>query len=153
METQQVEFKKSARASLDNDAPERVINEGIVKTVAAFLNSKGGTLGIGISDDGDIIGLQPDLDFKRQDLDGYQNWLTTLLIDKIGAGTVAAHVSFRIESVGPELVCLVDVTPSGSPVYAKTTKHDHGFFVRVNNTTRLLEGPNIMTYIGDHWSK
>lgn len=153
METQQVEFKKSARASLDNDAPETVINEGIVKTVAAFLNSKGGTLAIGISDDGDIIGLQPDLDFKRQDLDGYQNWLTTLLINKIGPGTVAAHVSFRIESAGPELVCLVDVTPSGSPVYAQTTKSSHSFFVRVNNTTRLLEGPNIMTYIEDRWSK
>ena len=153
METQQVEFKKSARASLDNDAPETVINEGIIKTVAAFLNTKGGTLGIGISDDGDITGLQSDLDFKRQDLDGYQNWLTTLLVNSIGAGTVAAHVNFRIESVGSELVCLVDVTPSGSPVYVKTNKSNHCFFVRINNTTRMLEGPNIMTYTDEHWRK
>lgn len=153
METQRVEFKKSARVSLDNDAPEKVINEGVVKTVAAFLNSAGGTLGIGITDDGDILGLQPDLDFKHQDLDGYQNWLTTLLMTNIGAGVVGAHVSLRIESVESELVCLVDVTPSTSPVYAKTTKGDACFYVRINNTTRLLEGPHIAAYIDGHWAK
>lgn len=153
METQRVEFKKSARASLDNDAPEKVINEGVVKTVAAFLNGVGGTLGIGITDDGDIVGLQPDLDFKHQDLDGYQNWLTTLLINNIGGGVVGAHVHLRFESVGSELVCLVDVTPSPSPVYAKTTKGDACFYVRVNNTTRMLDGPDVPNYIDGHWSK
>jgi predicted HTH transcriptional regulator len=117
-----VEFKKSARVALDNDAPEKVINEGVIKAVAAFLNSAGGTLGIGITDDGDIGGLQPDLDYKHQDLDGYQNWLTTLLIQNIGGGVVGAHVGLRIESVGSEVACLVDVTPSPTAVYAKTTK-------------------------------
>lgn len=153
METQRVEFKKSARVSLDNDAPEKVINEGIVKTVAAFLNSAGGTLGIGITDDGDILGLQPDLDFKHQDLDGYQNWLTTLLVGNIGGGVVGAHVGLRIESAGSEVVCLVDVSPSPTPVYAKTTKGDRCFYVRINNTTRMLEGPDIPNYIDGHWKR
>ena len=152
METQRVEFKKTARVALDNNAPERVINEGVVKTVAAFLNANGGTLGIGITDDGDILGLQPDLDYKKQDLDGYQNWLTTLLINNIGAGVVGAHVSLRIEPVGSEAVCLVDATPSPAPVYAKTTKANTCFYVRINNTTRMLEGPQILTYIDGHWN-
>lgn len=151
METERVEFKQSARASLENDAPEKVINEGVVKTVAAFLNCKGGTLGIGITDDGDILGLQPDLDFKNQDLDHYQNWLTSLLVGSIGGGTVGALVTIRIESVGSEVVCLVDVKPSSKPVYAKTTKGDNCFYVRVTNTTRLLEGPDIVDYVGEHW--
>jgi hypothetical protein len=153
METQRVEFKQSARAPFDNDVPEKVINEGVIKTVAAFLNGTGGTLGIGISDDGDITGLQPDLDFKHQDLDSYQNWLTTLLMTSIGGGVVGAHVSLRVESVGAELVCLVDVSPSPKPVYAKTTKGEACFYVRINNTTRLLEGPHIQDYINGHWPK
>lgn len=151
METQCVEFKKSARAALDNDVPEKVINEGVVKTVAAFLNSEGGVLGIGISDDGDIVGLGPDLEFKRQDLDSYQNWLTTLLMNQIGAAAIAAHVGFRIESVGAELVCLVDVEPSDVPIYAKTTKGNSCFYVRINNTTRMLEGPEVVAYVRTHW--
>jgi hypothetical protein len=152
METHQVEFKKSARVALENDAPEKVINEGVIKTVAAFLNASGGTLGIGITDDGDILGLQPDLDFKGQDLDSYQNWLTTLLINSIGAGVVGAHVGIRIEPVGSEVVCLVDVRPAPDPVYAKTIKGDNVFYVRVNNTTRILEGPDIQIYIKGQWA-
>ncbi len=151
METNQVEFKKSARIALDNDAPEKVINEGIIKTVAAFLNSQGGTLGIGISDDGDIVGVQHDLDFKHQDLDGYQNWLSTLLINAIGGGVVGAHVGIRLEPIGSEVVCLIDVSPSPNPVYAKTHRGNHCFYVRVTNTTRLLEGPDIQSYIDGRW--
>ena len=149
METETVEFKKSARVSLENDAPEKVINEGVIKTVAAFMNSQGGTLGIGITDDGDILGLQPDLNFKNQDLDGYQNWLSGLLIQTIGAGFVGALVGIRIESVGSEVVCLVDVKPSTKPVYAKTTKGDQCFYVRVSNTTRLFEGPDLVDYLAE----
>jgi hypothetical protein len=153
METHRVEFKMSARASLENDAPEKVINDGIVKTVAAFLNSHGGTLAIGITDDGDICGIQHDLDFKHQDLDGYQNWLSGLLLGAIGGGAVGAHVGFRLEPVGAEVVVLVDVASSPSPVYAKTTKGDNCFYVRVNNTTRQFEGPDIPSYIDGHWPK
>jgi hypothetical protein len=152
METQRVEFKKSARASLENDAPESLINEGVVKTVCAFLNSSGGTLAIGITDDGDILGLQPDLDFKHQDVDSYQNWLTTLLMNKVDGGIIGALVRIRFESVGPEIVCLVDVKPSANPAYANTTKGEGCFYVRVNNTTRLLKGADIQSYIGEHWS-
>ena len=151
METSQVEFKSSARVSLENDLPEKVINEGIVKTVAGFMNSIGGTLAIGISDSGDILGIQPDLDFKHQDIDAFQNWLTTLLMNSIGSGAVGAHVAIRLEGVGSEIVCLVDVEPSASPVYAKTTKGDACFYVRANNTTRMFEGPEIQNYIAGHW--
>ena len=63
METLKVEFKETARVPTKSDVPEKVINEAVVKTVAAFINSKGGTMGIGISDDGDVLGIQPDLDY------------------------------------------------------------------------------------------
>ena len=151
METLRVEFKKSARASLENDAPEKVINEGVIKTVAAFLNTEGGTLGIGITDDGDILGLQPDLDFKHQDIDAWQNWLMTLLINTIGGGVVGALVNSRIEAAGSEVVCLVDVKTSSKPVYAKTTKGDKCFYVRSGNTTRMLDGPEIVDYVKERW--
>jgi len=58
----------------------------------------------------------------------------------MGAGVVGAQVSLRIESAGSEVVCLVDVKPSGKPVYAKTTKGDKCFYMRAGNTTRMLEG-------------
>jgi hypothetical protein len=93
------------------------------------------------------------LDYKHQDLDGYQNWLTTLLVNNIGGGAVGAHAAIRLEPVGSEVVCLVDVSPSPVSVYAKTTKGDACFYVRMNNTTRLLEGPDLPAYIDGHWNK
>ena len=151
METHRVEFKQTARVPVENDVPERVVNEGVVKSVSAFLNSEGGTLGIGITDDGDIVGIQPDLDYKNQDLDGYQNWLGGLLVQNIGGGAIGAHVRLRVEPAGGQLVVLIDVSPSLSPVYAKTTKGDQCFFVRIGNATRMLEGPEIQRYIAGRW--
>jgi hypothetical protein len=99
METLKIEFKSTARVPLSSDVPEKVINEGVTKTVAAFMNSKGGTLGIGISDDGDILGIQTDLDYKKQDLDGYQNWLSTLLMTSTRISRKAIEFAFAHERI------------------------------------------------------
>ena len=152
METKQIEFKQTARTAVENNAPEKVINDGIIKTVAAFMNSGGGTLGIGIDDDGNIVGIEPDLaKFKGDQLDQYQNWLTTLLLNNIGAAETGSCVSFRLENKNEKDVCLIDVQHSMTPVYAQTSKGRHCFFVRMNNTTRLLEGPDIQKYIESTW--
>lgn len=146
METLKIEFKATARVPMTSDVPEKVIHEGVIKTVAAFMNTQGGTLGIGISDDGDILGIQADLDHKRQDLDGYQNWLSTLLMTSLGQAPVAKHVGIRFETVEDHVVCLVDVLPSTTPVFADTVKGNEVFYVRVGNTTRILTGPDMVDY-------
>jgi len=151
METFHVEFKATARVAQNPEVPEKVINEGVVKTVAAFMNAGGGTLGIGISDDGDVLGIQPDLDLKNQDLDGYQNWLISLFINTLGAAATANHVTVRFETVGHEVACLVDVQQSATPIYASTTKGNDVFYVRMGNTTRQLAGPEMVDYISGHW--
>jgi len=152
METYHVEFKASARVPQNSDIPEKVIQEGVIKTVAAFMNADGGTLGIGISDDGDILGIQPDLELKGHDLDQYQNWLSSLLMHTIGEAATASLVSIRFETVGSEATCLIDVRASPSEVFAKTTKGPQVFYARVGNTTRIFEGPELVRYIKQHWS-
>ena len=77
METDRVEFKSSAYYSYKPDIPEKVITESVLKTVAGFFNSGGGTLVVGIADDGEILGIQPDLDQKNMDRDRYVNSLST----------------------------------------------------------------------------
>ncbi len=149
METLRIEFKSTARVPLTSDVPAKVINESVIKTVAAFMNSEGGTLGIGISDDGDILGIQPDLDFKQQDLDGYQNWLSTLFMNAMGQAVVAKGVNIRFETVEDRVVCLVDVSKSSSPVYADTIKGKETFYIRVGNTTRILTGAEMVKYSKD----
>ena len=59
-ENDQVEFKSTLRWNLKSDRSERVIEKAWLKTVVAFLNSSGGTLIVGVDDDGTILGIAPD---------------------------------------------------------------------------------------------
>ncbi len=151
METKTVEFKESARVSKHQDVPENVINEGIIKTVAAFLNSDGGTLGIGITDDGDVVGVQEDLNLKNHDLDAYQNWLITLLGGSVDMGLISRNVDVETEVYAGVPVCLIYVKPSSKPVFANTRKGTDLFYVRAGNTTRVLAGDEMQNFISERF--
>jgi len=50
-ESETVEFKSSLFHSYKPEIPAKVITGSVIKTVAAFLNTSGGTLAIGMADD------------------------------------------------------------------------------------------------------
>ena len=151
METDKVEFKSSAYYSYKVDVPERVITESVLKTIAGFLNASGGTLAVGIADDGEILGIQPDLDKKNMDEDRYVNSLTNAIERSLGqlASTMA---KIQLQAIDGVQVALVHVAPSPEPIYAKISKRDRAFFVRVNNSTRILEGGDLVGYVKQRWA-
>ena len=61
-ESESLEFKSSARWNMRAGKRDDAMETVIAKTVAAFMNSGGGTLLIGVDDDGRLIGLGPDYD-------------------------------------------------------------------------------------------
>lgn len=150
METSTVEFKASAYFSYKPEIPERVVTDSIIKTVAGFLNAEGGTLAIGVADDGQVLGIGADLDHKGLDTDRYINALTGLLERSLG-GAAAARVQIEIEQTEEGQACLLHVPPSEEPVYASVAKGSDIFFVRVNNSTRALVGPDLVSYIRQRW--
>lgn len=150
METERVEFKSSAFYSYRPGVPERVILESVLKTVAGFLNGSGGTLAIGIADDGEVIGVEADLEFKGLDSDRYVNALTTAVERSLGP--LAATMSrIRIQEMNGRGVCLVDVKAAPEPMYASVAKGERVFFVRTNNSTRVLDGPDLVGYVNQRW--
>jgi type I restriction enzyme, R subunit len=56
-ETYEVEFKSTARWNLRDTCKDQRMEDAVVKTVAGFLNTDGGTLFIGVDDQGRLIGL------------------------------------------------------------------------------------------------
>ena len=151
MESERVEFKSSAYYSYKPEVPERVVTESVLKTVAGFLNAGGGALAVGIADDGEILGIQPDLDIKNMDGDRYVNSLTNVIERSLGplASTMA---KIQLQAVDGVQVALVHVTPSPEPIYAKVSKRNRAFFVRVNNSTRVLEGADLVGYVNQRWA-
>jgi ATP-dependent Lon protease len=148
-ESKEVEFKSSARWSYGKGERAEVVEQAIVRTVAAFLNTSGGTLLIGVRDDGEPIGLEKDYKLTKGSRDSFENWLTDLLEGAFGKPPVAGlSVSFR--AIDGNDVCRVDVEASSSPVFVKRG-NDRDLFVRFNNSTRQLNAEDVLQYVGDHF--
>jgi hypothetical protein len=61
-----------------------------------------------------------------------------------------AQVAVTFERLGGHDVCRLKVQPSGRPVYVTTGKNTD-LYVRLNNSTRLLNTADAVEYIGAHW--
>ena len=82
--------------------------------------------------------------------DGFVNWLTTHLVAALGHPAVM-RTRARIVTRDERDICRLDVAPSSRPVWAKTSKQEQAFFVRMNNSTRALPDDEVEIYLADHW--
>jgi type I restriction enzyme R subunit len=152
-ETYEVEFKSTARWNLREECKDKRMEDAIVKTIAGFLNTDGGTLLIGVSDKGEIVGLQYDLPLvKPNSPDGLVNWLTTHLIKALQHSAVM-RTRARIDRVSDAEVCRIDVAHSSVPVIARMSDGQEVFWVRMNNSSRELPEIESEEYVRDHWSE
>jgi type I restriction enzyme, R subunit len=146
-----VEFKSTARWDVRENKPNKAMEDAIVKTVAGFLNNDGGTLLVGVDDTGKVLGLDHDYARVRpQNGDGFVNWLTTHLVNALGHAAVT-RTRARITVHDGREICRVDVAASTQPVWAKISKADRVFYVRVNNSTRALPDDEVRAYISHRW--
>ena len=88
----------------------------ITKTVCGFLNAEGGTLLIGVGDDGAVVGLADDMKTlgPKGNLDGYELFLRQHLDNNLSIQT-AGIVQIRFERINGAEVCAVAVAASGKP--------------------------------------
>ena len=155
-ESDRVEFKSTARVNLHTGEKDARMEQVIAKTIEAFLNSDGGTLVIGVADDGTPLGLDSDLAvMKAPDLDRYELWLRDLLTVDLGQNAAAlVKVEFpEIAADGGTLpVCRITCRPSPRPVYLRTTKGaTPEFWVRSGNSTRQLNVDEATEYVMHRW--
>ena len=119
-ESAALEFKSSLRWDVRQQQVNKALEKVIAKSVAGFLNAEGGTLLIGVTDDGEVLGLEDDVkSLGRSDLDGFYQKLTQVLDNHIGTEFLH-NVKARCEEVGGHQVCVVEVKPSPSRSTSKT---------------------------------
>jgi hypothetical protein len=152
-ESDLIEFKASARWDYKEQRQNKVMEQMIVKAIAAFLNTKGGTLLIGVDDSGDVLGLEPDYSTlgKRPDRDGYQQFLVNLIANALGKNA-CANLSISFHPLQAKEICLVRVCASTFPVYIE----DGGaskLYVRLANTSREMTGRDATEYVQGRWPK
>jgi hypothetical protein len=145
-ESVHLEFKSTARWNLRSGKKDPAIEDAVLKTVAAFLNTDGGTLVIGVDDGGSVRGVTEDLRTCRDSMDQYERWLMgNLLSDRIGAEVISQYLRFRPVALDGQVVVVLDVARSENIVWA-TTGSDEALYVRNGNQTRQLTGKKIIEF-------
>lgn len=142
-ETEFVEFKSSMRWNARTHDTDKLIEQPIIRTLAAFLNSKGGTLLIGVRDDGKILGIGQD---RFENHDKMLLHLTDLIKLRIDALHMK-FIRFEVEQIKSKHVLRVDVEPATMPAYVKEGKSGESFFVRTGPSTTHLKVSKIFDYI------
>lgn len=150
-ESKTIEFKSTARWDIKEKRINKTLEHIIIKTVAAFLNTAGGSLLIGVDDEGKILGLANDYKTlgKKQDKDGFENWLTTLLLDNIGKDfSPFIHIDFYI--IDGKEICKIAIKEAPGPAYVKEGTAET-LFIRTGNSTRSLTTREAVEYCKQKW--
>jgi ATP-dependent Lon protease len=147
------EFKSSARWNYKKNGQDAAMELAVVKTVAGFLNAKGGTLLIGVDDDGQVLGL--DNDYKitpKGNKDGFELWLSNTFMSCLGK-TESLGLQTSFAAIDGKDICLVEVQPSSKPVFvnAPKSKVEDEFYVRMNNQTQRLSKSELLDYEKSRW--
>jgi len=150
-EHDQLEFKSSLRFDRRAQGINRDLERSAMKTVAAFLNSKGGNLMLGIGDRREPVGLEADYStLERQSSDGFENHFTQVFNKMIGP-EFRHLVKLSFHKIDGNEICLVDVSPAGQPIYLKLDNTEY-FYVRTGNTTTPLKLSELEPYTRSRFS-
>ena len=145
-----LEFKSSFRYDYRLQKLNKALEAVIVKTLAGFMNAQGGSLLIGVADDGSIVGLESDFQtLQRKDSDGYTQALMSTVADRLGTPACRLlRILFHLHE--GKQVCRIIVLPSPVPVYAKEEKQSK-FYIRTASGTREMDLQEAVGYIKTKW--
>jgi hypothetical protein len=146
-ESDSIEFKSTMRVNLHTGTKDKRIEETALKTLAGFLNTYGGTLVIGVGDDGTPVGIGAD-QFPNEDRMSLH--LVNLVKGRMGAG-VMTMVHPQFDDYEDHRVLRVVCERSSRPVYVSNGDRE-SFFVRTGPATAELTGSQMMDYIGRRFS-
>ena len=148
-ENEKIEFKSTWSMNLkhpNKKKDEKLEKDSVLKTICAFLNTNGGTLLVGIDDDGKIFGTEEEVKkYYDQNYDKFKRHILARLDKFFGADRVTTRIKLEIEESG-------EISGSKNVLILKCEKNigtylDNDFYVRQNGRTVQLLGEQIINYI------
>jgi type I restriction enzyme R subunit len=147
-ESKTLEWKSTLRWNLKEDRmDDRGVTHAALKSIAAFLNTEGGDLLIGVADDGSVVGIESD---RLENDDKFMLHLAQVVRNGLGdrAGTC---IDPKTQMVRGKTVCVVSCQRSPEPVFLKwkgsESSPDGDFYVRSGPGTVKLPPESAKEYI------
>ncbi len=146
-ESELVEFKSSLRWNYHTGKYDKDVEHASLKTIAAYLNSKGGSLIIGVNDDAEIIGIEND-HFKNDDKAMLH--VSNLVKERIDPLHINS-LQVVVEYLSGKKILRIDVDPAKVPAYLKY-KNEELFCIRSGPSTTALKVSFIYDYIKNRFN-
>lgn len=143
-----VEFKATLRTNLHTHKPDKKMEHAVLKTLAGFLNTDGGKLFIGVSDDGRPRGLEDD---NFSDQDKMMRHLTNIVNRRIGPNAMTCIFPYFSDFENHQIL-VVDCRKSPSEAYVI----DGGvqkFYIRTGSATVELTGSDLVEYVSNRFGQ
>jgi len=150
-ENETVEFKSSFQWDMSKGEKASWLRDQVVRTICAFLNTVGGTLLIGVSDEGEVLGLAHDLalmngktDEKRRD--NFTLLFSDTINEQLGV-VFSRFVKLSFQEFSGQTIAVVQVRPGPEAAFVKNEE----FYVRSGSQSRRLSARDSTRYILTHW--
>ena len=141
-ESDYVEFKSTLWVNLHTHERDSRIEHAMLRTLAGFLNTSGGTLVVGVADDSTPVGLNVD-GFENEDKMALH--LANIVNSRMGPTVwIAMHANF--EDYEDDRVLVVHCEKARSAVYVTDGNAQH-FYIRTGPSTTELNLSQSEEYI------
>lgn len=137
-ENDTTEFKSSIVYVVNRSMPDmKQQSDIILRTIAGFLNAAGGTLYIGVADNGKIIGLQNDYAYMVCNSDGYERFIRQRILSTMGK-SINSVIQIDFPTYGKLEICRIT-----TPCYGKLIELNGTVWQRQGNSTIMLDGNSL----------
>jgi hypothetical protein len=148
-----LEYKASLRWNVRESRVDKKMEEIVLKSIAAFNNSEGGTLLIGVSDSQEVLGLEDDYGTLKEgpNKDQFQLHLRNLISSAFGKDFAATQIRVSFPVIDDKEICEVEIKEGTKPLYCEVTDKNglksKKFYVRSGNSSPDLDIEETASYI------
>ena len=146
-ESSKLEFKSSLRTNLYTNVLDKNVEFAVLKTLSAYLNTEGGILIVGVSDKGEVLGLDKDAFPNSDKLKLHFN---NIIKEHIGTQFMP-FINYELFDVDGKNVLKVECLPSANRVFLKENGQEE-FYMRNGPSTMRLNGSALVDYISQRFN-
>jgi hypothetical protein len=141
-ESEELEFKSTLRTNLHTGNRDPRMEYSVLRTIAGFLNANGGTLVVGVSDDGSPVGILVD-DFANEDKMNLH--LVNIVKERMGIQAITS-LYVRFDDHDDSRVMVVKCRKAPTPIFLKDGDIER-FYIRTGPSTTELSASQTQEYI------
>lgn len=151
-----LEFKSSMLWDYDLEKIDKRLELVVMKTISAFSNAEGGTLIIGVDDEGNVLGLERDYNHLKGNRDEFELHLRDLANIHLGKVFSTTNLIVTFETIEEKEICKIEILPGRSPIYLevqdKNGQKQKKFYVRSGNSSQQLDLHEVSDYINSRFT-